>query len=193
MCLGGKRCSSSCSRAMSSACLLRGCDVAVGPRNPGLPWQRQPQVSAAAPGGMKGYGRPGKPPGSVLSSPRIIPSGDQLLQQLGAGAGGARGWRELREVIAIFNPWLLAQLKTNLVCCFCLSFPKLRAHITLSSETRARCFKRTNLLHQMMSAESWNTPGGLPGQELEGRLLLKGDWWSWMGRTFCSTGESPLQ
>lgn len=54
VCLGGKRCSSSCSRAMSSARLLRGCDVAVGPRNPGLPWQRQPQVSAAAPGGTKG-------------------------------------------------------------------------------------------------------------------------------------------
>lgn len=46
-----------------------------------------------------------------------------------------RGQRELREVIAMFNPWLLAQVKTNLVCCFCLSFPKLRAHITLPSET----------------------------------------------------------
>lgn len=150
MCLEGKSCSSSCSRGTSSAHLLWGCDVAVGPRNPGLPWYRETQVSAAAPGGTKGYGRRGKPPGSVL----FLPSADQLLQQLGAGAGGVLGQRELREVIDVFNPWLLAQLKTNLVCCFCLSFPKLRTHITLSSEPRARCFKCTNLLHQMMSAES---------------------------------------
>lgn len=36
LCLQGKRCSSSHSRGTSSARLLRGCDVAVGPRNPGL-------------------------------------------------------------------------------------------------------------------------------------------------------------
>lgn len=42
---------------------------------------------------------------------------------------------------------------SNLVCCFCLSFPKLRAHITSPSEPRAQCFKCTNL-HQMMSAQS---------------------------------------
>lgn len=173
MCLGGKRCSSSCSRATSSARPRRGCDAALGPRNRGLPWQRQPQVSTAAPAGTKDYGRPGKAPGSVLSSPRITPSGDQLLQQLGAGARGALGQRELREVIAMFNPWLLAQLKTNPVCCFCLSFPKLRAHITLPSETRARCLKRTNLLHHMVSAES-GIPQGPPGTGAGGMFALEG-------------------
>lgn len=175
MCLEGKRCSSSCSGATSSARLLRGCGAAVGHQNPSVLWHQEPQVSAAAPGGTKGYGRPGKPPGSVLSSPRITPSADQLLQQLEAGAGEARGLRELRELIAVSNPWLLAQLKTNLVCYFCLSFPKLRAHITLPSEPRARCFKCRSILHQRMSVES-----GIPQGSSQDR--------SWRG--VCSCGET---
>lgn len=115
----------------------------------------------------------GSPQALCFSSPRVTPSADQLLPQLGAGAGEAQERRELREVVGVFNPWLLAQLKTNLICCFCLSFPTLRAHIILPSEPRLQMYKR---FPPNDVCRVWDTPGLLPGQELEGCLLLKGDW-----------------
>lgn len=81
VCLEGKRCSSS------------SCGAVMWQWDPEIracPGTESPRSLLQPPGARRVVEGLESPPGSVLSSPRINPSVDQLLQQLGAGAG-ARG------------------------------------------------------------------------------------------------------
>ncbi|XP_056361857.1 uncharacterized protein LOC130260446 [Oenanthe melanoleuca] len=117
----------------------------------------------------------GSPQALCFSFPKITPSADQLLQHLGAGAGGVRGRRELSEVIDVFNPWLLAQGKPRLL--FMPRFPQIQGTHQLAQRTQGTVFQMYKPSPPNDVCGVWDTPGFLRGQELEGCLLLKEDWW----------------
>lgn len=133
----------------------------------------QPVLAQRAPGLCCGRGnkwlRQGwrAPRLSAFFPQDMLPGGTSSSGSWGQEQEEPGGRRELRgSLIAIFNPWYLAQLKANLVCSFCLSSPKHRASITFSRGPRAQHTRCTSLLFQITFVGS-----GVPHEPSQERSL----------------------